>query len=316
MEAQAIQEVVEEPRSESRPVRARDVVALALDLPDVAEAVAAVRRLGDGFGTVKIGLQLFLAVGWDGVGTIMGAAAPGTRLFLDLKLHDIPTTVAGAMRSVQGRVPDEGTLVTVSFRAGPASAQAAMAEASSARVLLVDRLTSSARAQSDWLDRDFVAALHSSPAAGAVCPAHLVPDLVSAQPDRFVVTPGIRPTWAGLDDQKAVATPEEAVLAGSSLLVVGRPVTAADDQEEAASAVLAEVEGALALRRAGVNLATRRLDLFEQAFASRRENRYPDVAHWGESALMATARAASIASNDYARVQFARDVLEALRVRR
>jgi orotidine-5'-phosphate decarboxylase len=236
----------------ARPSRAR--VITALDVPDAARAVALARSLGPDGRLVKVGLELFSAAG---PAVIESLRAEGREVFLDLKWHDIPQTIAGAAR-VAARLG--ATFVTVhaaAGRRGLAAAAEALASASGGgaprpALLAVTVLTSLAPEELDEL------APSSEPLTarvvrlarlawdcgcdGVVCAAPDLPRLraaLGATP--LAVTPGIRPATAGGDDQRRVATPAAAVADGADFLVVGRPITGAADPAAALRAIVAEL---------------------------------------------------------------------------
>jgi orotidine-5'-phosphate decarboxylase len=228
-------------------------LVLALDTDDLARAVAWSRAAGEAAGMVKVGLELFGAAGPGAVGALAGE---GRRVMLDLKLHDIPATVAGGMRAA-ARAGAE--LVTVHALGGPAMLEAAVAAAGDrCRVAAVTILTSAGP--------DDLAAAGLPPAAEAVprladlavrsgCQAIVCSPLEAAAlrarlgPSVELVCPGVRPAGgSGLHDQARVATPAQAMAAGATRIVVGRPITRADDVAAAARAVREE---AVAARPAG-----------------------------------------------------------------
>jgi orotidine-5'-phosphate decarboxylase len=216
---------------------------VALDVPSATEAVSLAKRLGESVVWVKVGLELFCA---SGPGVVEQLAALGKRLFLDLKFHDIPNTVAGAVRSV-ARLPVQ--LLTMHAAAGEEAMRAA-AEAAGARddlgILAVTRLTSVAGVSPDFTDvEEAAAAAAASGLFGVVCPAAAAPRLR----DRFEgklrrVCPGIRPGGAVRDDQVHVATPASAVAAGADWIVVGRPITRQPDPAVAAVAIIDQIKAA------------------------------------------------------------------------
>jgi len=228
-------------------VSVRAPVAVALDAPDLDTAVAWARAVSPHVSTVKVGLELFLRYGPEAV-TAVRAAAPGCALFLDLKLHDIPNTVAGAARSLAELAPD---YLTVHASGGAAMVRAAAQALPDTRIVGVTVLTSLA-------EDDLAAVGLAGPAAEAVhrlaslaveagaralvCSPQevaLVRSAVGA--DVTLITPGVRPAGAGAGDQARVATPERALADGADLLVVGRPITGAADPAEAASALAASL---------------------------------------------------------------------------
>ena len=225
----------------------RNPILCAIDTPDRARAQRLVSALAGSVGGVKLGLEFFNANGPEGV----REAARGIDLFLDLKLHDIPNTVAGAVKSALALDP---LLLTIHCAGGPAMLRAAV-EARGARrtkLLGVTVLTS-------LDDSDLAATGQAGPVAtqvrrlallarqsgldGVVCSPQEVMLLRQAcGPDFLLVVPGIRPAEnRPADDQKRVQTPRAAVEAGADYLVIGRPISEAGDPAEAARAILAEL---------------------------------------------------------------------------
>lgn len=196
--------------------------------------------------TVKIGLELYLRYGPEAVASIRGASA--VMVFLDLKLHDIPATVAGAARAVARLRPD---LLTVHAAGGPAMVRAAAGAAPGAKIIAVTVVTSLDSADLDRIGlagpvpdavRRLAALAVEAGAHGVVCSPREVAEVrAEVGPDILLVTPGIRPAGADVHDQARVATPEDALRAGADLLVVGRPITAAADPGAAAAAMAASV---------------------------------------------------------------------------
>ena len=233
-------------------------LAVALDFPDQGPALALARRLLGKVAWVKVGLELFIAA----PGVIAALRDMGHEVFADLKLHDIPTTVAGAVTSA-GRAG--ASLLTVHASGGPAMLRAAVeaAEAVGPRLLGVTVLTSldqAALAEVGVAGRlvDQVLRLAALAAAagleGVVASAGEAARLRAVHaPPFLLVTPGVRPTWdAGSQDQARVRTPRQAILAGADLVVVGRPITAAKDPVEAAERIGGELLDALGeLERSG-----------------------------------------------------------------
>ena len=226
---------------------------VALDVSTTAEAEAMVTRLGPAVGFYKIGLELFCATGPDVVARVK---AQGKRVFLDLKLHDIPRTVERAVKSCASLGVD---LLTIHSSGGRAMIRAA-ADAAAAcgtaapRIVAVTCLTS--LDQTDLTDlgiqrimAEQVAALGAlavnSGANGSVCsPQEVAAMRKLLGPAALLVTPGVRPAGAAVGDQKRVATPAQAVRDGSTHLVVGRPILEATDPRAAAAAICAEMTGA------------------------------------------------------------------------
>ncbi len=232
-----------------------DRIYVALDTADAEAARALARRLAGHAGGIKLGLEFFSPNGPAGVRTL---AAEGLRVFLDLKFHDIPNTVAGAMRAV---VPLEPAIVTVHAVGGLAMMRAAAEAAGEAAarhgvtrplVVAVTVLTSldaedlSALGYRDG-PQDQVLRLATLACEagldGVVCSPHEVATLRRETGDDFVlVVPGVRPVWSAADDQKRIMTPFQAVRAGADYLVVGRPITTAPDPVKAARLIAEEIE--------------------------------------------------------------------------
>ena len=225
---------------------------VALDVQTRAEAEAKVKLLGDSVYFYKIGLELFSAEGPDVVKAVKGL---GKKVFLDLKLHDIPRTVERAVLSGGKLGVDLMTIHSVGGKAMIRAAADATATfgASGPRILAVTVLTS--RDQSDLADvgivgrtpADQVLAMAQfateNGAHGLVCSPKEVGALSRLLPDgTLFITPGVRPAGAAVGDQKRVATPADAVRDGSTHLVVGRPILAADDPAAAARALRAAMD--------------------------------------------------------------------------
>lgn len=221
----------------------------ALDTTDVAQATAWARALAPQCGLLKLGLEFFLAHGAAGVRQVAGAHP----VFLDLKLHDIPNTVAGGVRAVLPLAPAMLTLHAAGGGAMMAAARAAADAADGPKPLLlaVTVLTSlDAAALSDTgvaggptqqVLRLARLALASG-ADGLVCSPKEVAVLRAAiGPQPVLVVPGIRPAGSAADDQARTLTPKEAMDAGASYIVVGRPLTRAADPAAAAAALRASL---------------------------------------------------------------------------
>jgi len=230
--------------------RARDRLIVALDVADAAAARALVDGLAGSVGMFKVGSQLFTAAGPDFVRELVGR---GEKVFLDLKYHDIPNTVASA---VSGACLLGVSLVDVHALGGRAMMEAAVGSlpALGARLLAVTILTSHDErslgqvgvggALADSVRR---LALLAKQAAvdGVVASPHEVALVREACGAGFlIVTPGIRPAGGDAHDQARAATPAASLAAGADYLVVGRPITQARDPAAAAAAILGEMEGA------------------------------------------------------------------------
>ena len=226
---------------------ARDRLALALDVGDRASAMALVERFGSDFGVMKIGLELFTA---EGPALVRDIVATGSRVFLDIKLHDIPNTVEHAARCAG----ELGVwLLTLHTQGGLDMLAAgvrglrdgAAARAAGAPVALgVTVLTSDADAPPAVLAERATLAERAG-CGGVVCAAPDLPQVTKTVPGMLRVVPGIRPAGAAQADQRRVATPAAAIAAGADVLVIGRAVTAAPDPDAAAAAIVAEVAAEL-----------------------------------------------------------------------
>lgn len=208
-------------------------VYVALDTSSLERALALCEQVRGGAGGVKVGLEFFCSCGPKGVARILELGLP---VFLDLKLHDIPNTVA---KAVEALAPLEPAVLTVHAAGGRAMLEAAkQAAPPTTKVVAVTVLTSldSADLQSIGVAsgaHDQVGRLAElarvSGLDGIVCSGTEVRAARAAWPDGFFVVPGVRPQGSGSADQKRVVTPLEALEAGASILVVGRPVTASED---------------------------------------------------------------------------------------
>lgn len=226
---------------------------VALDVPDKAAAARVVRAIGPAADFYKIGLELFCA---EGPSVVEEVRELGKRVFLDLKLHDIPRTVARAVSSCARLGVDMLTIHASGASAMvEAAREAADAAGSSApRIIAVTVLTSldDADLESLGISRPPAAQVEAlgrlafgAGADGLVCsPREAAALRAELGPDALLVTPGIRPSGGSLGDQKRVATPRDAVLAGATHLVVGRPIVEAPDPRAAAEAVAAEMRSA------------------------------------------------------------------------
>jgi orotidine-5'-phosphate decarboxylase len=221
-------------------------IAVALDAPDLETAARWAGLVTPHVSTVKIGLGLYLRYGPEAVASVRGAS--NVELFLDLKLHDIPATVAGAARAVARLRPH---LLTVHASGGPEVIRAAAAAAPNTKIVAVTVLTSLSGAELARIGfagsvRDSVLRLAElavqAGARGLVCSPREVADLrAEVGPDITLITPGVRPAGSDAHDQARVATPEEALREGADLLVIGRPITGAADPGAAAAAIAASL---------------------------------------------------------------------------
>ena len=218
-------------------------VAVALDGPDLATITAWAGAAGPYVSTMKVGLETFLRDGDASVEAVR-AAARGRDVFLDLKLHDIPNTVAGAARSVAHLKP---AFLTVHATGGSAMVRAAVEELPDTRVTAVTILTS--LSEQDLADvgllgpsidavRRLAALAVAAGARAIVCSPQEVAAVRAEVGDAAVLLPpGVRPAGSASGDQARVATPEQALADGADLLVIGRPITAAPDVAAAAAAI-------------------------------------------------------------------------------
>lgn len=225
-------------------------VFVALDTADMDQALTWIEAVSPHVGGVKLGLEFFNSNGPDGVRRIVDLGLP---VFLDLKFHDIPNTVAGAVRAVAGL---GAAIVNVHASGGSAMLRAAVeaaAEHGTGRplVVAVTVLTS--------LDDDDLSSIgQRGPAAsqverlarltqscgldGVVCSPAEITALRAACGKGFrLIVPGIRPGWAGTGDQKRIMTPRQARDLGADILVIGRPITGADDPAAAAARIAEEL---------------------------------------------------------------------------
>ncbi|HPI92253.1 MAG TPA: orotidine-5'-phosphate decarboxylase [Deltaproteobacteria bacterium] len=234
-----------------------DRIIFALDVGDMDSAKKWVHTLKDSVGWFKVGLELFTATGPDVVRLIKDQ---GIKCFLDLKLHDIPNTVAGAVRST---IRTGADMMTVHLSGGRAMVEAALKAAEEEsrklgiarpRIVGVSVLTSlgGVDLKEVGIERppmEQVAYLARFAAScgtdGMVCSAEDLTHIRSSVPaSLMLITPGIRPSWSGKGDQKRIATPGAAIKAGADLLVIGRPISEAPDPVEAVSRIVMEMESA------------------------------------------------------------------------
>jgi len=218
----------------------RAPIAVALDTSDLSTASAWASAVATSVRAVKVGLQLFCHEGPSAVEKIRAAA--DTELFLDLKLHDIPATVAGAARSLAPLAPD---YLSVHAAAGPAAIAAAAEALPRTRITAITVLTSFTAADLELLGiagpveaavRRFARIAVDAGARALVCsPQEVAAVRDEVGPDIVLITPGVRPAGADAQDQARISTPERALASGADLLVVGRPITGATDVGKAAA---------------------------------------------------------------------------------
>ena len=225
----------------------RERLIVALDVSTAREAQALVQRIGDAAGVYKIGLQLFTH---EGPQVVRGLVHSGRRVFLDLKLHDIPNTVSHAVKAA---VELGAHMLTVHASGGSAMLRAAT-EAAAGRldilaVTVLTRLTDEDVAETGISGRvadqalRMAALAQNSGCSGVVTSPREASLLRKTLGEGFaIVTPGVRPAGAESHDQQRTATPAQAIANGASHIVVGRPITHATDPATAAQAIIAEME--------------------------------------------------------------------------
>jgi len=225
-------------------------VFCAIDTPDVATALSLASKLEGLVGGLKLGLEFFMANGPEGYARI---AETGMPVFLDVKLHDIPNTVKGAVSSL---LPLKPAFITVHASGGAAMMRAAAdavakGGADRPKLLGVTVLTSLDASDLKELGQDAELPQHVKRLAllakangldGVVCsPAEIAMLREACGKDFVLMVPGIRPEWAAANDQKRVTTPREAVQAGATHLVIGRPITSSSDPAAAAKRIMEEI---------------------------------------------------------------------------
>ena len=230
-------------------IEPRDRMIVALDLPSVDDAQAMIKKLGDSVTFYKIGMELVYAGGLD---LVRQLSSSGKKVFLDLKLHDIPNTVEKATQ----RVVDLGaTFLTV--HAFPQTMKAAVKGKGQSPLQILGVTVMTSYDDSDLIEagysmgvRDLVAHRAQQAKAIGINGLILSPEEVAGMraligPSLTLITPGIRPKGSEKGDQKRVMTPGEAISAGADYLVIGRPITAATDPKSIADAVVDEISSAL-----------------------------------------------------------------------
>lgn len=231
-------------------MKAFERIYVALDTTDIDYAVDLAGKLKGLVGGMKVGKQFFTANGPQGVEKITAVGMP---VFLDLKFHDIPNTVAGAIRA-SGKT--NCAIVNVHAQGGPAMLRAAGEAAREVGISMAIAVTILTALDEDDLHavgipgtvEDQVVRLakltQENGMDGVVCSAKEIgPIRKACGPDFKLIVPGIRPQWAAAGDQKRIMTPSDAVKAGADILVIGRPITQADDPVAAAKLIAEELEG-------------------------------------------------------------------------
>ena len=231
--------------------RKANPVFVALDTPSLTAASTLAASLKAFVGGVKIGLEFVSANGPDGVRAMVATGVP---VFLDVKLHDIPNTVAGAMKAL---APLGAAIVNVHASGGAAmmraAAEAARGVPKPSKIIAVTVLTSLAAEDLAAMGISgtpleqvvrLAKLTKDSGLDGVVCSPHEIAAVRAAcGADFLIVTPGVRPSTSASDDQKRVMTPKRALEAGADILVIGRPITGAPDPAQAAKEIAAELVG-------------------------------------------------------------------------
>lgn len=236
----------------------RDRIVLALDVSSLADALSLVKATRESVGMYKVGMELFYSVGIPGLRSLMDE---GISVFLDLKLHDIPTTVERTSRVLAGTdvaMFNVHCLGGIRMMKAAADAVGSLPERTqrSTKVIGVtlltslsqDEVTSELGIEGPLVDQVTALALNAQKSGldGVVASPWEVSPIRKACGDRFtIVTPGVRPRWAGADDQRRVMTPGGAIRNGADYVVVGRAVTRDQDPRSAAARVLADIEAEL-----------------------------------------------------------------------
>jgi orotidine-5'-phosphate decarboxylase len=232
---------------------ARDRLIVGLDVPTITEAEAIVAQLGDSVSFYKIGYQLVFAGGLEFARDL---AQSGKKIFLDMKLLDIDNTVASGVENIA-----KMGMSMLTLHAYPKAMRAAVEAAKGSDLCLLGVTVLTSMDEQDLVDAGYEYDPHTlvlkraeqaraAGMGGIVCSAEesaAVRSIIG--PDMALVTPGIRPAGADKGDQKRVMTPADALKAGSSHLVVGRPIVRAADPKAAATAILAEMDSALQAAR-------------------------------------------------------------------
>jgi len=229
-----------------------DRIYVAIDTPDADKAVDLAGRLAGHVGGIKLGKEFFVANGPDKVRAVVDLGMP---VFLDLKFHDIPNTVAGAVRSSMLLGPAIVNVHAGGGRAMMTAAKGALDEGTGAKPLLIAVTVLTSLSDEDLAEIGFAYAAEDEVVRlakltqdcgldGVVCsPREIAPIRAACGADFKLVVPGIRPAWAATGDQKRIMTPSDAIRAGADYLVIGRPITGADDPVEAAKRIAEEVAG-------------------------------------------------------------------------
>jgi len=232
-------------KSPAHTIGTRDRLIVALDFPNQTKALALVSALSGAVSIYKIGLQLYTAAGPE---IVRAVAATGARIFLDLKLHDIPNTVAKAVAAA-GELGVQ--MLTVHLSGGRAMVEAAV-EAKPPNLILLGVTVLTSATEETLRETGVDSGIHEqvirlgelgkeSGIDGLISSPHEVRPLRERLGREIkLVTPGVRPTWAVANDQKRFTTPQQALANGADYLVIGRPITAAPDPRGAVERLLEE----------------------------------------------------------------------------
>ena len=227
---------------------ARDKMIVALDVPDVASARALVARLGPSVSFYKVGMELIYAGGLDLVSELI---RDGKKVFVDLKLHDIPNTVERAAAQIARLGANFLTI-----HAFPQTMRAAKAGVAGSGLKLLAVTVMTSYDEADLMEAGYAMPVRDLVARRAaqardigidgliLSPEELAQTRDLVGPGMLLVTPGIRPAGSAAGDQKRIMTPKRAIEAGADHLVIGRPVTQASDPRAAAEAIVAEIASA------------------------------------------------------------------------
>lgn len=231
---------------------AKDRLIIALDVPNASQAQSLVQSIGDAGVFYKVGLELFTA---EGPGIVRELVHSGKKVFLDLKVHEIPNSAAGAIRSAAALGVSMVTVhATGGLRMMQAASIAALAAPQRLTVLAVTILTSLSEPEvreigysgsaADQVQRLAIMAKNAGCGGVVASPQEVHRLREEIGPELAIVTPGIRPLGSDIGDQARIATPADALRAGASHLVVGRPINAAADPAAAAQNILEEMQQA------------------------------------------------------------------------
>ncbi len=237
-------------------IKADDRLIVALDVHTMADVEQLVQKLGDTVSYYKVGMELFYSVGPD---VVRWLSQQGKKVFLDLKLHDIPNTVAGGLCSLMDlgasivNVHASGGYTMMKTAAERLHAAAAERGIECPKIIAITVLTSIS--QEEWNGTGQTRAIEDSvltlarltKSAGldgvVASPREAAAIRQACGPDFLIVTPGVRPAGSAVNDQTRIATPAAAIRNGASHIVVGRPIRMADDPQAAAEAIIAEMAG-------------------------------------------------------------------------